>query len=77
MSNINKGLTVRQLAKFCDALVKKGLGGKHVLITTDDEGNGYHTLFYQFTTDEAEIKECAEAGLFHDDNDPNEVVLLG
>lgn len=73
----NKGLTVKELADFASTLVKNGLGDKHVLITTDDEGNGYHTLFYQFTTDPEGIKECAEAGMFHDSNDPKEVVLLG
>lgn len=73
----SKGMTVKQLHGFTNELIKNGLGDKHILITTDDEGNGYHTLFYEFTSDIESIKECYDYGLFHDNNDPNEVVLLG
>lgn len=47
------------------------------MITSDDEGNGYHGLFYQFTDDVNEIKECYDADLFHDNVNPEEFVLLG
>lgn len=48
----NKGITVRELYQFCGEQLRKGNGDKYVLISNDDEGNGYHTLFYQFTTRE-------------------------
>lgn len=74
---MNNGITVKELMEECKKLCEKGYGDKHILISRDDEGNGFHTLFYSFTTDEKSIKEYADFGYFHDDNDANEVVLLG
>lgn len=71
------GLTVKQLAKFCLEQIKKGNGDKVIQITQDDEGNGYHTLFYQFTDNLDEIRECEEFGMFHDRIDVNNTILLG
>ena len=70
-------MTVRQLLMYAEQLVAQGYGNKEVLVSNDDEGNGYHTLYYQFTTNEREIRNCAKAGMFHDNNKPDEVVLLG
>lgn len=74
---MNKGLTVSQLYDFCEKQIRKGNGAKHIQITTDDEGNGYHTLFYAFLDDVDEIQACKNIGMFHDDINANEVVLLG
>ena len=52
----NLGLTVNQLLEFCKKQIEKGNGNKHIIISNDDEGNGYHTLFYEFT-DDAETLE--------------------
>ena len=41
--------TVEQLLEFCKAEKKKGNGKKKVLLSSDDEGNEYHQLFYGFT----------------------------
>lgn len=71
------GITVKQLLKFCDEQVKKGNGDKEILISNDDEGNGYHTLFYGFTDDKKEIESIAEFCCFHDDNDLDNIVILG
>ena len=71
------GVTVRELAAYCNDLIKRGLGDKVVLITSDDEGNEYHTLYYHFSTDADEIKQIADCGIFHDNNNPEDVVLLG
>ena len=45
----NLGLTVNQLFELCKKQVEKGNGNKHIIISDDDEGNGFHTLFYAFT----------------------------
>lgn len=45
-------MTVKELAGHCEALLRKGQGDKLVFITRDDEGNGVHELFFQFTTGE-------------------------
>lgn len=46
-------LTVKQLLKYCQIEIEKGNGDKHIVVSDDNEGNGYHGLFYAFT-------ECTE-----------------
>ena len=45
----SKTITVDMLQKMCKEMSKMGLGKKKILISTDDEGNGYHELFFAFT----------------------------
>ena len=71
------GITVKTLKKLVDEQIKLGNGDKEVLLSCDDEGNGYHTLFYGFTAEYESLKMISEWGLFHDSNDPNKVVILG
>ena len=42
-------LTVNDLLKECQKQVKLGNGNKTIMISQDDEGNGYHYLWYSFT----------------------------
>lgn len=74
---MNKGLTVRELLALCKEQVKAGNGNKHVQISADDEGNGFHTLFLGFTDDAQIIKDYEEGGYFHDEVDADEIVILG
>lgn len=69
------GLTVKELYEACKEQIEKGNGCKTVLISGDDEGNNYHTLFQLFTDDRNEIEFVSE--LFQDNNNPGDVVLLG
>lgn len=46
-----KTLTIDDLYRDLAKLRKAGLGSKKILISQDDEGNGYHELFYSVTTD--------------------------
>ena len=45
-----EALTINQLAALCADAKSKGLGNKKILISDDDEGNGYHELFFGITT---------------------------
>ncbi len=47
-------LTINDLYKECKKEIEKGNGNKTIMISQDDEGNGYHYLWYSFTdlTDE-------------------------
>ena len=72
-----KEITVKMLAELCAEQIKAGNGDKIVLISCDDEGNGFHTLYYGFTTDEEAIRIFAAEEMFHDGNDAGKVVLLG
>lgn len=42
-------ITVNELLKLCEQEIKKGNGDKNIVISDDNEGNGYHGLFYGFT----------------------------
>jgi len=46
---MNKPLTVEQLYFACRRQMQQGNSQKVVMISNDDEGNGYHYLWYEFT----------------------------
>lgn len=46
---MNTALTIDTLVAILKEKQYKGLGKKKVLISTDDEGNGYHELFFGVT----------------------------
>lgn len=70
-------ITVKKLIKMCQDQIKKGNGDKVILLSSDDEGNEFHTMYYGFTDDKKELQSLAKYGMFHDHNDPDEVVILG
>jgi hypothetical protein len=45
-----KALTINDLLKECKKQVAKGNGDKTIMISSDDEGNSYHYLWYSFTS---------------------------
>ena len=47
-----KPLTIKKLKKECDKQIKLGNGDKVIMISQDDEGNGYHYLWYSFSKPE-------------------------
>lgn len=74
---MNKGITVAELYKACAELMNKGLGDKCIQISSDDEGNSFHSLFYSFTTIAENVKSFVDAGLVPDGLSVDEIVLLG
>ena len=74
---MEEAITVRELLKLCHQQVRKGNADKQILISNDDEGNGYHSLYFEFTDDEGVINELSRQNMFHDKNDPKDVVILG
>lgn len=46
----NKPLTIKELAKVCQDEIKRGNGDNVIMLSDDDEGNGYHYCWYSFTT---------------------------
>jgi len=52
MAKKTKAITIEQLYKECVKQIKAGNGKRHVLLSNDDEGNGYHELFFGFTPTE-------------------------
>lgn len=45
-----KPLTVKDLLEACVDEVERGNADKVIMISDDDEGNGYHYLWYDFMT---------------------------
>ena len=72
----NLGLTVNQLLELCKEQIKQGNGNKHIIISDDDEGNGYHTLFFGFT-DNVEDLECILENEHNGTHTINNCVCLG
>ena len=71
------GMTVRELFHACAEQIRLGNEDRIVQISNDDEGNGYHTLFFTFSplSDNA---TAIEDGLLHDSGyTPDQIVLLG
>lgn len=67
----SEGLTVNALCVECMKLIAEGKGEKHIQISMDDEGNGFHTLFYGFTDDHKNDYD------YHDKVDTGKIILLG
>lgn len=58
-----KLLTINDLMKECIKQINKGNGNKVIMISNDDEGNGYHYLWYTFETTEDFDKQIEEVNL--------------
>ena len=69
-------ITVNELCEACEELKAKGMGNKEIYISSDDEGNSFHGLYYLFTTKQKDIKEIAESSYIETDNIKN-IVILG
>lgn len=44
-----KAITIDKLATLCKQQQKLGNGKKMILLSSDDEGNEYHEMFFGFT----------------------------
>ena len=77
-----KNITVKELRDRLDQAVKAGLGDLQIVISDDNEGNGFHGLFYGLTfpqkTASKEDKEYWKS-LVHDSCTDNldDIVFLG
>lgn len=47
-----KQITLKDLYEAIKAQIEKGNGDKIVLVADDDEGNGYHPIYYSITEGE-------------------------
>lgn len=70
-------ITVDQLYAMLGDLKKNGFGDRQIWITSDDEGNEYHALFYGPSVNNEDIDAVFDMGLFHHDPGTKELVLLG
>lgn len=71
---MNRQMTVKQLLKLCQEEVKKGNGDKFIVVADDNEGNGYHGMFYGFT----DANELYEDEIYDSCyTKPEEIIILG
>lgn len=52
-----KPLSVKELYKECEKQIKKGNADKIIMLSDDDEGNGFHYCWYTFSAIEDSISE--------------------
>ena len=53
-------MTISELWKLCDEQIAAGNGDLKVILSNDEEGNGYHELFYPFITNQEIINDAIE-----------------
>ena len=61
---------------MCDEQINKGNADKIIVISDDNEGNGFHGLFYGFTIIEVKEKHYYSINDSHSD-DVEKIVILG
>jgi len=74
---MSKPLTVRDLYKECKKQIDAGNGNKVIMLSDDDEGNGYHYLWYSFTNDVSEMFEYIPQEIDKDIAEEKDTIILG
>lgn len=69
-----KQIKVEQLLLICMEAIKDGHGKKNIVLSDDNEGNGYHGLFYGFTPIDEEMEFDIYDSHTHSAND---TIILG
>ena len=64
-------MTVAKLLAICKEQVAKGNGDKTIYLSDDDEGNGYHEMFYGFS------ENVSELDMWGSIDNPNQAIILG
>lgn len=73
-------ITVKDLYRDLSMLMDQGRGDDYIVVSDDEEGNGYHGIFYGVTDDPKDVRECIEFsnGLLDCvTNDPKKIVIIG
>jgi hypothetical protein len=56
----NDKITVNKLLQYCQLEAKRWNWDKVIFISSDDEWNDWHELFYWFTSDKREMMDCID-----------------
>lgn len=74
---MSKPLTVKELLKLCQEEIKKGHGDCSIMLSDDDEGNGYHYCWYNFQMAEELFGDEEEFYLDKDIAPKEKTIILG
>lgn len=64
-------VTVERLLELCKQEIANGNGKKKILLSNDDEGNGFHECYYEFTED------VAGNDMWGQIKNPQDYIILG
>ena len=56
---MNHPITIKELAYLCKKEIDAGYGNREIYISSDDEGNSYHGLYFGFTKDKDTIEKAS------------------
>lgn len=70
---MNRPMTVKQLLKFCQDEIKAGHEDCSILLSDDDEGNGFHYCWFSFSM----VDECTEEFVDEKINPKEKTIILG
>lgn len=71
---MNKQMTVEKLFVLCGKEIDKGNGKKNIVLSDDNEGNGYHGMFYGFTPVDENFTDDIYDSIT---NSPDDTIILG
>ena len=70
-------ITINQLYAALGSAIKAGHGNKKCYLSTDDEGNDYHPMWFTVTTDPAEVENCMACTCSGLPEDYENIAILG
>ena len=70
-------ITIRELAVYCASEIANGNGDKKILLSNDDEGNGYHGLYYAFSPLDEDLICVVDNCVHINESNVNEYIILG
>lgn len=73
-----KQIKLKDLDQACKEQMERGNGEKSLVVAADNEGNGYHGMFYTLTVITPENVD-GFTGLIGDNNEPNihNIIVVG
>ena len=73
-----KQIKLKDLYRDCALLMEKGHGEKSLVVSNDNEGNGYHGMFFTLTPITNENVDDF-VGMIDDNNEPNihNMIVIG
>lgn len=70
---MNRPMTVKQLLKFCQDEIKAGHGDCSILLSDDDEDNGFHYCWFSFSMVDEHTEEFVDEKI----NPKEKTIILG